>query len=270
MFLNPWYSGQQQNGSIPGTNNSSLPGSHGSNCQPDSGIGNSATSVALVNSSSSSSILNGPSHKGPPPPPPPPHQRNGILSTSNSSTTSTSKPSQNNSNTSSMNGSISGTTCVTFSNEVQQFSDNNSVYSCSSHGEPDPLLVNGVTGVGVLQSENHYMLTSDLRYDNGDRNQEGSLAGIGMANSLFPLSEEQNNHLQTVCCLERIKFCIIYNLLKLFDMKVVIFHQQFFGIIFRVVVKRKNLIDKNLLGCKYLIGIFIGNISIKKCHDVPI
>ena len=108
------------------------------------------------------------------------------------------EPSQNNSNSNSMNGSISGTTCVTFSNEVQQFSDNNSVYSCSSHGEPDPLLVNGVTGVGVLQSENHYMLTSDLRYNNGDRNQEGSLAGIGMANSLFPLSEEQNNHLQNV------------------------------------------------------------------------
>ena len=199
MFLNPWYSGQQQNGSIPGTSNNSLPGSHEGNSQPDSGIGGSATtSVAIVNSSTSSSILNGPSHKGPPPPPPPPHQRNGILSTSTSSTTPSSKPSQNNSNSSSMNGSISGTTCVTFSNEVQAFSDNNSVYSCSSNGEPDPLLVNGVTGVGVLQAENHYMLTSDLRYDNGSRNAEGSLAGIGMANSLFPLSAEQNNHLQNV------------------------------------------------------------------------
>ena len=200
MFLNPWYSGQQQNGSIPGTGNNSLPGSHDSNSQPDSGIGNStSTNVAMVNSSSSPSILNGPSHKGPPPPPPPPHQRNGILSTSNnSSATSSSKPSHNNSMSNSMNGSVSGTTCVTFSNEVQQFSDNNSVYSCSSHGEADPLLVNGVTGVGVLQSENHYMLTSDLRYDNGGRNTEGSLAGIGMANSLFPLSEEQNNHLQNV------------------------------------------------------------------------
>ena len=198
MFLNPWYSGQQQNGSIPGVSNSSLPGSHGSNSQPDSGIGNSATSSVAVGNSSSSSMLNGPSHKGPPPPPPPPHQRNGILSTPSSVTTSISKPSQINSNSNITNGSVSGTTCVTFSNEVQQFSDTNSVYSCSSHGEPDPLLVNGVTGVGVLQSENHYMLTSELGYNNGGRNEEGSLAGIGMANSLFPLSEEQNNHLQNV------------------------------------------------------------------------
>ena len=92
----------------------------------------------------------------------------------------------------------SGTTCVTFSNEVQHFSDNNSsVYSCNSNhgGEHNSLLVNGVTGVGVLQSENHYMLTSELGFNGGIRNEDGSLAGIGMMNSLFPLSEEQNNHL---------------------------------------------------------------------------
>ena len=43
------------------------------------------------------------------------------------------------------------------------------------------------------------MLTSELGFTNGTRGSgEGSLAGIGMANSLFPLSEEQNNHLQDV------------------------------------------------------------------------
>ena len=198
MFLNPWYSGQQQNGSIPGVNGSSLPGISVSNSQPDSGIGNSVATITAAGNSPSPIISNGLINKGPPPPPPPPHQRNGSANPIAAST-SNHKSSQGNSNASNINPA-SGTNSVTFSNEVQlnEFSDNNSMYSCSSHGESNPLLVNGVTGVGVLQSENHYMLTSDLRFNNGGRNEEGSLAGIGMANSLFPLSEEQNNHLQNM------------------------------------------------------------------------
>ena len=194
MFLNPWYSGQQQNGSIPGVQ-SSLPGISGSSGQPDSGIGNSVATTSTYVASSSPSISNSSSNKSSPPPPLPPHQRNG-LTTSISISTSNINPSHNNPNST---NSVSGSNSVTFSNEVTQFSDNNSVYSCSSHGESNPLLVNGVTGVGVLQSENHYMLTSELGFTNGTRGSgEGSLAGIGMANSLFPLSEEQNNHLQDV------------------------------------------------------------------------
>ena len=197
MFLNPWYSGQQQNGSIPGVTGSSLPGITVSSSQPESGIGNSAATSVATGNSSSPSILSSLNNKGPPPPPPPPHQRNGTAISISASTTSNLKTSQSNSNTSNLN-TTSGLNCVTFSNEVQQFSDNNSVYSSGSHGEANSLLVNGVTGVGVLQSENHYMLTSELGFNDGMRNEEGSLAGIGMANSLFPLSEEQNNHLQNV------------------------------------------------------------------------